>query len=96
MAMSFPAGFERWAYGIARSTLPNSDRIGAVLLSGLSNFIQTPSVDRGHISNGNRSQEDRQMWFYIQTGLPLLTIGLTAAICFSVASFIMTQSKPQS
>ena len=36
------------------------------------------------------------MWFHIQTWLPLLTISLTAAICFSVASFIMTQPKRQS
>jgi hypothetical protein len=35
------------------------------------------------------------MWFYIQTWLPLLTIALTAAIYFSVASFIMGQARPQ-
>jgi hypothetical protein len=35
------------------------------------------------------------MWFYIQTLLPLLTIALTAAICFSVTSFIMGQARPQ-
>jgi hypothetical protein len=35
------------------------------------------------------------MWFYIQTWLPLLTIALTAAVCFSVTSFLMRQSKPQ-
>jgi hypothetical protein len=29
-----------------------------------------------------RSEEDRQMWLYMQTWLPLLTISLTAAICF--------------
>jgi hypothetical protein len=29
------------------------------------------------------------MWFYVQMGLPLLTIALTAAICLSVVSFIM-------
>jgi hypothetical protein len=35
------------------------------------------------------------MWFYVQIWLPLLTIALTAAICFSVASFIMSRSvKP--
>ena len=39
--------------------------------------------------------EDRQMWFYVQMGLPLLTIALTAAICLSVVSFIMGQAKPQ-
>ena len=44
---------------------------------------------------GGRSEEDRQMWFYIQTWFPLLTIALTAAICFSVASFIMGQARPQ-
>jgi hypothetical protein len=31
------------------------------------------------------------MWFYIQMWFPLLTIALTAAICFSVVSFIMGQ-----
>jgi hypothetical protein len=34
------------------------------------------------------------MWFYIQTWFPLLTIALTAAICFSVATFIMGQTRP--
>jgi hypothetical protein len=33
------------------------------------------------------------MWLYVQTWLPLLTISLTAAICFSVAAFIMAQPK---
>jgi hypothetical protein len=33
------------------------------------------------------------MWLY--TWLPLLTIALTAAICFSVTSFIMGQAGPQ-
>ena len=40
-----------------------------------------------------RSQEDRQMLLYMQTWLPLLTITLTAAIFFSVASFIMGHAK---
>ena len=35
------------------------------------------------------------MWSYIQTWFPLLAVALTAAICFSVASFIMGQAKPQ-
>jgi hypothetical protein len=35
------------------------------------------------------------MLFYIQTWLPLLTIVLTALICFSVTSFIMRQARPQ-
>jgi hypothetical protein len=34
------------------------------------------------------------MWFYM-TWLPLLTIALTAAICFSVTSFILGQARPQ-
>ena len=34
------------------------------------------------------------MWFYVQTWLPLLTIALTAAVCFSVASFIIGQTRP--
>jgi len=40
-------------------------------------------------------QEDRQMWVYVQTWLPLLTVVLTAAICFGVAAFIMGQAKLQ-
>jgi hypothetical protein len=28
------------------------------------------------------------MWFYVQTGFPLLAIALTAAICVGVVSFI--------
>jgi hypothetical protein len=35
------------------------------------------------------------MWSYVQTWLPVLTIALTAAICFSVASFIMGQAGPR-
>jgi hypothetical protein len=35
------------------------------------------------------------MWFYVQTGLPLLTVALTAAICFSVASFMIAHTRPQ-
>jgi hypothetical protein len=35
------------------------------------------------------------MWFYVQTWYPILTVALTAAICFSVTSFIMGRSvKP--
>jgi hypothetical protein len=33
------------------------------------------------------------MWLYIQTWLPLLSISLTAAICFGAASFVMEQAK---
>jgi hypothetical protein len=41
------------------------------------------------------SKENRQMWFYVQMWLPIVTVALTAAICFSVASFIMGRSvKP--
>jgi hypothetical protein len=32
------------------------------------------------------------MWLYVQTWLPLLSISLTAAICFGVASFVMGQA----
>ena len=38
-------------------------------------------------------EEDRQMWFYVVTWLPLLSISLTAAICFGVASFVMGQVR---
>jgi hypothetical protein len=34
------------------------------------------------------------MWSYVQMLSPLLTIALAAAICFSVASYIMGQVKP--
>ena len=33
------------------------------------------------------------MWLYVQTWFPLLSISLTAAICFGVASFVMGQEK---
>jgi hypothetical protein len=32
------------------------------------------------------------VWFYVQMWLPVWTVALTAAICFSVASFIMGRS----
>jgi hypothetical protein len=32
--------------------------------------------------------------FYVQMWFPVLTVALTAAICFSVASFIMGHTKP--
>jgi hypothetical protein len=35
------------------------------------------------------------MWSYVQMWYPLLTIALTAAICLSVVSFIMGQTKLQ-
>jgi hypothetical protein len=35
------------------------------------------------------------MWFYVQTWFPLLSIALAAAICFSVASFILGHTEPQ-
>jgi len=34
------------------------------------------------------------MWSYVQMWVPLLTIALAAAICFSVVSFIMGRAKP--
>jgi hypothetical protein len=37
------------------------------------------------------------MWFYVQMALlPVLPVGLAAAICFSVASFIVAHAKPHS
>ena len=36
------------------------------------------------------------MWSYVEMWFPVLTIVLTAAICISVVSFIVGQSKPQS
>jgi hypothetical protein len=35
------------------------------------------------------------MWFYVQMALPLLTIGLAAAICLSVTSFIVGHPQPR-
>jgi hypothetical protein len=35
------------------------------------------------------------MWLYVQSWLPLLSISLTAAICFGVASFVMGRAKPR-
>jgi hypothetical protein len=32
--------------------------------------------------------------FYVQMWFPVLTVALTAAICFSVASFMMGHTKP--
>jgi hypothetical protein len=34
------------------------------------------------------------MWFYIQMALPLLTVGLAAAICLTVTSFIVGHAQP--
>jgi hypothetical protein len=34
------------------------------------------------------------MWLYVQMWFPLLTIALTAALCFCVVSFIMGHTKP--
>jgi hypothetical protein len=34
------------------------------------------------------------MWFYVQMALPLLTVGLAAAICFTVTSFIIGHAQP--
>ena len=33
------------------------------------------------------------MWLYFQTWLPLLSVSLTAAICFSVAAFVMVSAQ---
>jgi hypothetical protein len=34
------------------------------------------------------------MWIYAQMVLPLLTVGLAGAICFSVALFVVTHAEP--
>jgi hypothetical protein len=34
------------------------------------------------------------MWFYVEIALPLLTVGLAAAICFGVTSFIVGHAQP--
>ena len=33
------------------------------------------------------------MWFYVQMLFPVLLVGLTAAICFTVASFVIGQPR---
>jgi hypothetical protein len=35
------------------------------------------------------------MWLYVQTWLPLVTVSLTAAICFGVASFVIGHAEPR-
>jgi hypothetical protein len=59
-------------------------------VTGLS--IQLINWNRSPIST---EPEGRQMSFYVQTWFPLLTVALTAAICLSVVSFIIGQSKSQ-
>src|SRR5665647_3123055 len=60
-----------------------------------SNFCGREPIPHSSIVVVGRSQEDRQMWLYVQTWLPLLSISFTAAICFGVASFVMGQAKPR-
>ena len=43
----------------------------------------------------SRSKEDCQMWLHIQTWLPLMSITLTAAICFGAASIVLGNANPQ-
>jgi hypothetical protein len=38
-------------------------------------------------------REHYEMWPYVQMWFPLLTVALTAAICFAVVSFIMGQGR---
>ena len=51
--------------------------------------LSTPSQLEGE----NTFQEGLQMWFDVQTWLPIVTVTLAAAICLSVASFIMGSTK---
>ncbi len=58
-----------------------------------------PSLNvNGHVKLTEKTpQEDQQMWFDIQTWFPLLSIGLSAAICCTIASYFIeqaTRSKP--
>jgi hypothetical protein len=34
------------------------------------------------------------MWPYLQMWVPLFSVGLAAAVCFGVASFVMSHEKP--
>jgi len=47
-------------------------------------------LDQGAI----RMQERRHMLLYAQTWLPLVTITLTAAIFFTIASFMIARARP--
>jgi hypothetical protein len=63
---------------------------------GCEQLIQTQARDRFRLTEEKTPfQEDHRMWLYVQTWLPLLTISLTAAICFGVAGFIMADPKSQ-
>jgi hypothetical protein len=88
------ARYRRLLSSVALSEFPNGPLCGKS--GAVSNFIQTRARDsvQALASKGRRFvQEDCRMWLYVQTWLPLLTIGLTAAICFSVAAFIMGQPQ---
>jgi hypothetical protein len=69
--------------------------------AGCRAHLAGPAAARGNLfcisSIGVRAdpKEARQMWLYVVTWLPLLSISLTAAICFGVASFIVGQAKPR-
>jgi hypothetical protein len=60
-----------------------------------SSFCVKEPIRHASIVVMSRSEEDRQIWFYVVTWLPLLSISLTAAICFGVALCIMGQAKPR-
>jgi len=47
-------------------------------------------LDQGAI----RIRERRDMLLYAQTWLPLVTITLTAAIFFTIASFMIARARP--
>ena len=63
--------------------------------SGEFNFCERKLILHSSVEILGRSQEDRQMWLDVQTWLPLLSISLTAAIGFGVASFVMRQKTPR-
>src|SRR3954470_15320472 len=58
-----------------------------------STYLARERTDWNHMWWRDCSQEDRRMLLYLQTWLPLLTITLTAAIFFGVASFIMARAR---
>src|SRR6266566_2076391 len=50
-------------------------------------------VVRNPYIKSREKPEDRQMWPYLQMWFPLFTVTLGIAICFGVASFVMSQGK---
>ena len=57
------------------------------------NFCERKRIPHLNVVMVGPYQEARQMWLFVQAWLPTLLIGLTAAICFGVTSFVMGADK---